>query len=188
MTMIFDFSDIPSLIAHTEQNIKRIERVQHAFVYPVLNEWRYAMHHLYDGSENGKSSCICHLQRAYFDSCDILKITLLDRLRSIFVAFDGYADDIVYIIPEYASLRREVREINNAVFPDGDSDISRFEFYSSLSAKLSRLEEILNLLEANTDAISQRIRKTKRKSRLELIGLLLAFLTLIVSIVGLLLR
>lgn len=82
------------LIDKTEQNINRIQNVSNSFVYPVLNEWRYATRHMANifeandkESENEMQKTITHLNRAYQDSC---KVLLTTYLHQAFLFFKRY--------------------------------------------------------------------------------------------------
>ena len=77
---------LSNLIDKTEQNIDRIQNVGDSFVYPVLNEWRYATRHMANifkadkkESELEMQKTIAHLNRAYLDSCEVLLTTYLHQ-------------------------------------------------------------------------------------------------------------
>lgn len=74
------------LIEKTEQNINRIQNVSDSFVYPVLNEWRYATKHIANIFTTEERDCeieiqkaVAHLNRAYIDSCEVLLTTYLHQ-------------------------------------------------------------------------------------------------------------
>lgn len=78
---------IQELYSKTEDNIRRIQAVGEIFVYPVLNQWRYAAAHVFkllDDNCNPQEAdlVIDHLRSAYKDSCEILLDFLLDNAHA----------------------------------------------------------------------------------------------------------
>ncbi len=69
--MSFDFSKLKEIFNETERNLKLIEYQNSKFAVSVLNELRYALRHAIDSDE---AKTMAHLQRALFDSYDLLLI------------------------------------------------------------------------------------------------------------------
>ena len=77
-------AEINTIIGKTEENLKRIQNINNSFVFPVLNQWRYATRHManYLSAPENDGECqkvIAHLKKAYADSCEVLLIVHLRR-------------------------------------------------------------------------------------------------------------
>lgn len=90
---------IVELVDKTEQNIRQIQNVGEAFVYPVLYEWQYVTRHManvlgFDAKmrEAEMQKAIDHLGRAYYDSCEVLLTVYLHQAIMFFKRYRNIVD------------------------------------------------------------------------------------------------
>lgn len=168
---------VRSLIDRTEANLKVIEQMGGDFVFPVLNEWRYATRHLVsilpDGElgEEDASKAINHMKRAYFDSCDILIDCQLYAISQVCERCRGYAEVVCKVIPEYSSWRESLRKAarlhREAQAIHGDERIAACE---SLVPCIEELDGILDKLTFHADEIVAAVRRAKANFWLSVIA------------------
>ncbi len=100
--MSFDFSKLKEVFNETEHNLKLIEHQNSKFAVTVLNELRYVLRHAIDSDE---AKAMAHLQRALFDSYDLLLIYQLDKIKEYEDEFGYYSDCVQLFISDYADWR-----------------------------------------------------------------------------------
>ena len=160
------------LLNKTEANIKLIESLGDGFVTPVLNEWRYVTRHIVEaefGDDKSKSEnlqkCESHLKRAYFDSCDIIIVCMLAKLAAFNSRYLKWADVVVKVVPDYPKYidrcRLAQRKHLEAQSVHGEDRVAAFD---SLTAVISDLREITDVLEYNSCQIAIEVHKAKVKS------------------------
>ena len=168
---------VRALVDKTEANLKVIEQMGGDFVFPVLNEWRYATRHLVSvlpGGELGEDDArkaINHMKRAYFDSCDILIDCQLYAISQVCEKCRGYAEVVSKVIPEYSSWRESIRRAarlhREAQSIHGDERIAACD---SLAPSIGELDGMLDKLTFHADEIVSAVRRAKANFWLSVIA------------------
>ena len=177
--------EIPALIEKTERNLKLIEEINGEFIYPALNEWRYATRHVASLLENPQENsqrekAVGHLRRAYFDSCDILLDCLLERLHEYELCYHGYASIVSQIVPSFQEYNLAAREAQRA---HRDAQATHGEerevAYDSLVTHVESLLAFLDALATTEVTWAEDIRRQKQRDRLPII---IAVITIAVTV------
>lgn len=185
MSFPFDsFRPSLALVRKTEANIKRIEWLRGDFISYALNEWRYATHHLClavcDGSNDDMLKAEHHLQRAYYDSCDILVDCQLNKLAELELEFRGYVSSVAGLVDGFAEKCQcvyEAQRFRRMTVGIGDD---KTKAYSRLEELADKLDGFIKELEATHPYWADEIRKQKFRDRLPIV---LALAGIAVSIV-----
>lgn len=177
------------LVDATERNLKKIESFNGDFILTALNEWRYATRHVVDAmcgirDEENRTKAVCHLQRAYFDSCDILLTCILSRFYSMHDEFRDIASVVAKHVKGYAEKCNRIREIAELYRSVKRSD-KREDFYEEIAKACDDAEEIVKAFESTADVWRDEIRRTRRNDRLALVGVAIGVATLVVGIIAL---
>ena len=180
---------LSELVDATEINLKKIESFNGEFVTTALNEWRYATRHIVDAmcdirDEENRTMAICHLHRAYFDSCDILLTCILSRFYSLHDEFRDIASVVAKHVEGYADKCDRIREIAKLYTSVKKSD-KREELYTEIAKACDDAEKIVNAFESTADVWRDEIRRTRRNDRLALVGVAIGVATLVVGIIAL---
>ncbi len=178
-------TEIPALIEKTERNLKLIEEINGEFVYPTLNEWRYATRHVASllatpEDEEECNKAVSHLKRAYFDSCDILLDCILARIRDYGLCYHGYASIVSQIVPDFQNgilATRDAQMAHRKVqLTHGEE---REKNYDALTGHAERLLRFLDALTTTESTWAEDIRRQKQRDRLPII---IAVITIAVTI------
>lgn len=181
-----------SVIAATEENLRRISCVNDGFVMPALNEWRYATRHMAELLEDPDSAAerekaMRHLERAYFDSSDILLTVLLDAFRAFTEDFGEYLDVVQGVMPDFARWRGEMREARRFLLDARKRD-DRFDAARRMDEISAGLFGILDGIDENREALAARIRKERRRECREIAALLVGIVSAVAAVVAIFLR
>ena len=168
-----DFRPLLELVRKTEANIKRIEGLQRDFIAYTLNEWRYATHHLClaicNGNEEDRQKAENHLQRAYFDSCDIIVDCQLNRIAELETRFRGYVSTVAGLVGDFAEKCNCVHEAQNIRRLTVGGGVDRLEAYTRLACLADKLDAFIKELESTLPYWMEDIRKQKRRDRLPIV-------------------
>ena len=180
------------VIAATEENLRRISCVNDGFVAPALNEWRYATRHMAELLENPgggieREKAMRHLERAYFDSSDILLTVLLDAFRAFSEDFGEYLDVVQSVMPDFSRWRGEMREARRFLLDARRGD-GRFEVARRMDEISAGLFVILDEIDGNREALAARVKKERRRECRELAALLVGIVAAVAAVVALFLR
>ena len=138
---------IGELLEKAEANLKKIQIVGEVFVFPVLNQWRYATRHMFhilngSASERELTNTISHLRRAYADSCDILLTLKVEKAHSFIERYKGVWSGLIkpevfkaYVEAMYSGSAMQRDE--NMVLLDDPTIASRLV---QIEAEIERLE------------------------------------------------
>lgn len=175
-----------------EANIRRFESLCGQFPAPVLNEWRYATRHVVNllrdpGSADETEQAVRHLQRAYFDSCSLLLVAVLDKWdswTSPFRAYPSLLNDAVPGWSDASALMAKARRMHRDFRLSSPADReAHFEQVAVL------LDPMLAALDGLEDAMPSLERASRRERRKEFVSagcFVVAVLTLAATIVAML--
>ena len=180
------------VIAATEENLRRISCMNNGFVMPALNEWRYATRHmaeLLEDPDNAaeREKAMRHLERAYFDSSDILLTVLLDAFRAFTEDFEEYLDVVQGVMPDFARWRGEMRAARCFLLDARKRD-DRFDAARRMDEISAGLFGILDRIDENREALAARIRKERRRECREIAALLIGIVSAVAAVVAIFLR
>ena len=185
-----EIEELDGLLTKTEANLKLIQEVGGDFVYPMLNEWRYATRHIVNllvkPNEADFQKTIGHLKRAYFDSCDILLNCLLQNIADHYDAFRGYASIVNQIVPDFQQhnlrMHEAIRVRERIASAKGDARESE---YDALAPYIVSLMEFARLLSSTRVNWIEDIRKQKLRDRLPvLISIVGIAISVAIAILG----
>lgn len=145
-------SELTPILDKTEQNIRRFEDVFGCFPDIVLNQWRYASRHVASLLDNPqdtvqRQSAIGHIRRAYFDSCDILVVCLLDKIGDLLDTFASVPEVPAKLISGYSEKRALLRRAQKLhrefkSFTPQEKDAQYDKLESVLSGLLAFYDEL----------------------------------------------
>ena len=165
---------------------------------PALNELRYAAKHLADFilSDNLEDiyEAIFHCVRAKNDALDCLVEYLLREVRWFEKQYEELEIDEV-LGEKYKNYRRQIEVALDGLgkFPEDDEkskdarhteiDIEKISKSADERAKLCEiLKETRNLFKANRASLNRKLKRLRNERYYKLLGLLIAFLTLIATL------
>ena len=165
--MLFEIDRLLTLVDKTENNLRLIERFNGNFALPVLNEWRYSTRHILvanfksdDAAAEANVRAMRHLQRAYFDSCDLLIDCLLTEIRTRKESYRGYEATVLAVFPEYSEVLAKVRRSSTEVDCIlSDKEHAREEKYLLLEPVIKELEEVVAVFDDHEVAVNIAIKK-----------------------------
>lgn len=180
---------LSELVDATESNLKKIEGFNGDFIVTALNEWRYATRHIVDAmcdirDEENRIRAVCHLQRAYFDSCDILLTCLLSRFYALHDEFRDLASLVAKHVDGYVEKCSRIREIAELYRSVKKSD-KREDFYKEIAKACDDAEGIVKAFESTADVWRDEIRRTRRNDRFAIVGIVVGVAGLVVSVIAL---
>lgn len=180
------------VIAATEANLRLVSRLNGDFVAPALNEWRYATRHMANllerpNDDAEREKALRHLERAYFDSSDILLTIVLDGFRAFDEDFGEYPEIVQNALPEFGKWRIELRDAKR-LLTEGDRSSDRFESARKMDAVSGRLLQILDEIDENRPSLVVRVKKARQRERRELLALAAGLVAAVAAVLALLLR
>lgn len=159
---------IGELLEKAEANLKKIQIVGEVFVFPVLNQWRYATRHMFhilsgSASELELTNTISHLRRAYADSCDILLTLKVEKAHSFIERYKGVWHGLLnsevfkaYVEAMYSGAA--MQSDGNQLFPEDQVLPGRLDRMEATIAKMDACEKELQCFEPELEYALGRMR------------------------------
>lgn len=182
-----EIQELHSLFSTAEKRIKHVEKHCLELATPLINELRYAAHHLLRAltaqgsiSIDDLHSAKKHCKRTIFDSSEIIIIDCLEQIRNFQKEFEVI--ELSPVIPDYLTHIKRVREIKDFV-SDCSSMEKKEESYHKATELSEELKKIVYILEDSKEEVRKAVKKQWQSSTFKVIGLTAGIATAIATVI-----